>query len=155
MTNLKISAIEHNFSDPGTDHNRFNRTIFDTFIIGDGITETRFEEDGYVRFSSWLSRDRYFFDFNMDLTQWLQLDTSQDASYYGNWINPILRATLCYCEGDIYIKVANTDEDFLKLILEYRKWQMENDYGFSLDPGLNPNKEVIKFLKKYKESIDE
>jgi len=36
---------------------------------------------------------RYAFDFRLCHFKngWAQLDTRQDASYYGNWINPVTR----------------------------------------------------------------
>jgi hypothetical protein len=89
----------------------------------------------------------------MDLKQWIQMDTSQDASYYGNWCNPHLKATISYCEGDICVTLANTDENFLKVILGTRKWNFDNGWTFSLDAGFNPNKETMEFIKKYEEAI--
>jgi hypothetical protein len=41
--------------------------------------------------------DRYLYDFKL-LTSgkgWAQLDTRQDASYYGTWINPTKRQIFC------------------------------------------------------------
>lgn len=153
VTDLKMDGIKHNFSDPGTDKKRFNRIILNCFVYGNYITESINEERTIKTFRSFYSKDRYFFDFNMDLTQWLQMDTDQDAPYYGNWCNPMLKATLSYTEGDICVNVADSDETFLQLIHEARNWNIENGYRFSIDPGLNPNKSAIEFMKKYKESI--
>ena len=46
--------------------------------------------------------DRYSFDFKLCTPKngWAQVDTSQDASYFGTWANPFERKTVSYCEGD-------------------------------------------------------
>ena len=50
-----------------------------------------------------LMGDRYKYDFRQCKPSdgWAQLDTKQDAPYYGNWINPLTLETLSYCEGDV------------------------------------------------------
>ena len=48
------------------------------------------------------STDRYIIDFADDFKSegWMQFDTDQDAHYFGYWVNPSQRKTLCYAEGD-------------------------------------------------------
>ncbi len=55
--------------------------------------------------------DRYMFDFDMEGT-WMQFDTSQDAWYFGCWVNKNERLILSYCEGDITLTTCDTDEIF-------------------------------------------
>ena len=45
---------------------------------------------------------RYMVDFATDFTAegWKQYDTDQDAAFFGVWVNPSQRLTLCYAEGD-------------------------------------------------------
>ncbi len=43
---------------------------------------------------------------------WKQFDTDQDAWYYGVWVNPSLRAVVCFAEGDLYIQVSSSKEQF-------------------------------------------
>lgn len=48
-------------------------------------------------------RNRYMIDLAEDFTSlgWKQFDTSQDAWYFGVWVNPQTYQTLSYAEGDI------------------------------------------------------
>jgi hypothetical protein len=61
-------------------------------------------------------RDRYFYDFGGglpgDQCNWKQFDTSQDASYFGVWVNFETRQTFCYCEGDTTLVTCEDDEHF-------------------------------------------
>ena len=56
--------------------------------------------------------ERYVVDFAEDfkLEGWQQFDTDQDAHYFGVWVNPAKRLTLCYAEGDwTLVKCADRD----------------------------------------------
>lgn len=46
--------------------------------------------------------ERYIIDFAEDSKAegWRQFDTSQDAHYFGFWVNPKTLQALCYAEGD-------------------------------------------------------
>ena len=48
------------------------------------------------------STDRYIFDFKLCTTGkgWAQVDTEQDASYFGTWANPFELKVVSYTEGD-------------------------------------------------------
>jgi len=75
--------------------------------------------------------DRYEFDFRKCsyATGWAQLDTRQDASYYGNWVNPIERKLVNYCEGDVTIVACDTDEEFVEQVRWHCQWHDERGYG--------------------------
>ena len=47
--------------------------------------------------------DRYVFDFNECTpgSGWQQLDTAEDASYFGVWLHPERLETLSFIEGDV------------------------------------------------------
>lgn len=68
--------------------------------------------------------DRYYFDFNLNLKQWQQYDTEQDAHYFGVWVNMATKQILTYAEGDI-ILVTCLGRDTFKKELE----SMESFYG--------------------------
>ena len=59
--------------------------------------------------------DRYVFDFKLCAPRdgWAQVDTSQDASYYGTWANPFKLEVITYLEGDIVIKKADNTDEFI------------------------------------------
>lgn len=83
--------------------------------------------------------DRYQFDFRLCTYAkgWAQLDTSQDASYFGTWINPTERKIANYCEGDVTIQTAETDEEVVSLVAEIKAWNVQQGHRFiGIDPGL-------------------
>jgi hypothetical protein len=82
--------------------------------------------------------DRYKYDFEICTYAegWAQLDTSQDASYFGTWLNPTLRQTLCYCEGDVTVVTVDTDEELVAEVERIKAWNVEQGHGFGgIDPG--------------------
>ena len=58
--------------------------------------------------------DRYYFDFGPCSTAngWIQFDTTSDAHYFGLWINKQTRQIFTYCEGDLTLTEAPTNECF-------------------------------------------
>lgn len=89
--------------------------------------------------------DRYAFDFGQCSTKngFAQIDTSQDASYYGTWANPFKLIIVNFCEGDITIKEAENQKEFTEVILELKKWNEESGYRFrGIDPGFNKELKV-------------
>jgi hypothetical protein len=92
-------------------------------------TETLFE-----------STDRYAFDFKLCTIGkgWAQVDTSQDASYFGTWANPFELKIVNYCEGDIFIQTADNIAEFKEEIHKIKDWNEENGHKFhGIDPGFN------------------
>lgn len=82
--------------------------------------------------------NRYQFDFKLCTYAkgWAQLDTSQDASYFGTWINPSERKIANYCEGDVTIQAADTDEELVSLVVDIKAWNDQNGHRFiGIDPG--------------------
>jgi hypothetical protein len=78
-------------------------------------------------------QDRYFFDLTLKVDNgWAQLDTSQDAPYYGNWINPITLELFCYCEGDTTHTKCETVDEFVAALRQNIAWHNENGYGPAL-----------------------
>ncbi len=88
------------------------------------------------------SADRYLFDFKLCRTcdGWAQLDTTQDAWYFGNWINPFKRQIVTYAEGDVTIRTCDTDDEFRRTVedicLQYEKYDGQRP---GIDPGFNEN----------------
>lgn len=58
-----------------------------------------------------------------------QIDTKQDASYFGTWCSPTERTIVCYCEGDVTIERADTDEEFIAAIRACAAWNDQQGYG--------------------------
>tara|TARA_B100001093_G_scaffold344053_1_gene328823 strand:+ start:226 stop:615 length:390 start_codon:yes stop_codon:yes gene_type:complete len=83
------------------------------------------------------SIDRYAFDFDMCKPSkgYAQLDTSEDASYFGNWVNFRDYKIVSYCEGDITIETCSNKEEFKKLLkktVDFYKFNQENFKGIDL-----------------------
>ena len=87
-----------------------------------------------------LPTDRYVFDFKLCTTGkgWAQVDTEQDASYYGTWANPFELKVVSYTEGDITIRKADNEAEFVKEIQDIKQWNIEQGWNFyGIDPGFN------------------
>lgn len=104
---------------------------------------------------SFCPADRYKYDFGQCSYKngWTQIDTGQDASYFGTWINPILRQTLCYCEGDVTLCKFDTDAELVEEVESIKKWNEENGHGpIGIDPGFGEDLKaslVAAGLKQY------
>lgn len=72
-------------------------------VIKDGKVTSRWYAPGL---------DRYYFDFSLNLSEWRQYDTEQDAHYFGVWVNVSTRQVLTYAEGDIYLLTCLTQGVF-------------------------------------------
>jgi len=84
--------------------------------------------------------DRYVYDFGLcsGRNGFAQIDTSQDASYYGTWANPARLMIVSYCEGDVTTQVAENQAEFVEEIRKIKAWNEEVGMRFiGIDPGLN------------------
>ena len=83
-----------------------------------------------------MNADRYQFDFGECSTSegWAQLDTNQDAWYYGAWANPFDLKSVHYAEGDLTRITFDSIEEFVKEIRLFA----DADYFIGVDPGLKP-----------------
>jgi len=79
--------------------------------------------------------DRYLYDCGLCSTKngFAQVDTKQDASYFGTWANPFKFMIFCYCEGDTTLQQAENAEDFATAIRELVAWN--DDRWIGIDPG--------------------
>ena len=85
--------------------------------------------------------DRYAFDTGPCSPRlgFAQVDTGQDASYFGTWANPNTLKIVSYIEGDILVQEAESPEEFVSEIQRIRDWNEENGYGFKgIDPMCVP-----------------
>jgi len=84
--------------------------------------------------------DRYAFDFGLchPSRGWAQIDTSQDAYYYGTWASPARREILNYVEGDVTRWVAESDAEFAAEIRRFKAWNEAHGWKFrGIDTGGN------------------
>lgn len=75
--------------------------------------------------------DRYAYDFGPCSYRhgWAQLDSKQDASYYGNWVNPTSRKLFSYVEGDTTLIECETDDEFVQQVRQTITWHNDHGYG--------------------------
>ena len=83
--------------------------------------------------------DRYVYDFGACSSKngYAQVDTSQDAPYYGTWTNPTTLRIFCYCEGDTTLQQAETEAEYVKAIRELVRWATEAGYWKGIDSMCN------------------
>jgi hypothetical protein len=86
------------------------------------------------QFHSNRDTERYEFDFGECSYKngWAQLDTLQDASYYGNWLNPDKRAHFSFAEGDCTLTFCDSDAEFAEYVRNLVAWHNDNGYGPAL-----------------------
>ena len=83
---------------------------------------------------------RYLYDFGLCSYEngFSQVDTSQDAGYYGTWANPYKFIIFNYCEGDCTTTICDNAEDFVKEMRELKDWNNRMEHSCAVDPGLDP-----------------
>ena len=82
--------------------------------------------------------DRYSFDTGACsyANGFAQIDTKQDASYYGTWCAPATRTIVNFSEGDLTTTVCETDAEFAEQLRELARWNAEAGYGpMKIDAG--------------------
>ena len=91
---------------------------------------------------------RYVYDFGCCSYKngFAQIDTGQDASYFGTWISPDRLMIVCYCEGDITIQKAENEKELVDELGRMKQWNDQNGHKFyGIDPGLDK-----KFADKFR-----
>lgn len=87
---------------------------------------------------------RYLYDNKLMNAGFAQVDSRQDASYFGTWISPTKRILFNYCEGDCTITKCDTDAELLAELDRMEKWNAENGErrysngkAIGIDPGFD------------------
>ena len=78
--------------------------------------------------------NRYELDALLCPAGWAQLDSPEDASWYGTWAHPKHRSIVSYCEGDIARSHADTPEEFTAEIRRIHRFH-QHEGGIRIDPG--------------------
>ena len=86
---------------------------------------------------------RYEIDAALCPAGWSQLDTDQDASYFGLWASTKHRSILSYCEGDISRTNCGTAEEFCSEIRRVVAFHRRMGEWKGIDPGLKPEARQI------------
>jgi hypothetical protein len=81
------------------------------------------------------NQERYLYDFYLCTTDkgWAQVDTRQDAWYFGCWLNPFTLEFLQFAEGDVKLVTFDSNQE----MQEFFKGNYWKEYLKGIDPGLN------------------
>jgi len=81
--------------------------------------------------------DRYKYDSGMcsEKNGYAQVDTKQDAPYFGTWASPEHLTIVCYCEGDLTITRCDNPTEFVEQVREMQEWNEKGGYWKGIDPG--------------------
>lgn len=82
-----------------------------------------------TRITDHTAENRYAYDWGPCSFQrgFAQVDTPQDASYFGTWCNPFTLKIVEYCEGDTTIQAAANDTEFVDALRVIDKWNRDQD----------------------------
>jgi len=80
--------------------------------------------------------DRYRYDYMLCPQGYAQIDTDQDAPYFGAWANPKTLVIFQYIEGDCYTTTCETASEFTTEIEHMANWNKDQGHFFGIDPGL-------------------
>ena len=84
---------------------------------------------GFIAFG-----DRYYFDNLLTAADgWMQYDTSQDAWYFGVWVNPKTLQVVTYAEGDVTLEQATSPEAFNRIIDKMNDFYEPAPWAISID----------------------
>jgi hypothetical protein len=87
---------------------------------------------------------RYLYDGNLP-KDFAQLDTSEDASYYGNWASAKRLILFSYCEGDCTTTECETVEEFRQEMEKFQAFCQRVGYEFrGIDPGWIHTDELLQ-----------
>jgi hypothetical protein len=91
--------------------------------------------------------DRYHFDFGecSERRGFCQIDTTQDAPYFGIWCDPFGLRIVTYCEGDVTRQWAENEAEFADEIRNLKDCYAEGFLG--IDPGWHPERFIERFTQ--------
>ena len=98
------------------------------------------------RFNSQCS-DRYILDFGQCSSKngFAQVDTEQDAWYYGTWANPYKLIIVNYCEGDVTVQRCESEQEFAETLRKIKAWNEKQGFKkFGID-GMCNDSLISKF----------
>lgn len=90
------------------------------------------------------SADRYVYDFTYCTVAkgWAQVDTKEDAHYYGTWANPEKGFIFNYAEGDLSLTMCDTPQEFVAEMRSLQDWAQKQGIWKGVDCGLSANLEA-------------
>jgi len=89
------------------------------------------------------SRNRYADYVTFIDKGYAQVDTAQDAWYFGTWASPSDRRIVSYAEGDITIEDCESDKEFVTALQAFYDWNAEQGH-FLRGPNWDPEKRTFE-----------
>jgi len=77
--------------------------------------------------------NRYLYDSGLCRT-FAQIDTKEDASYYGSWACPQRLIIFSFCEGDCTTTQCENIQDFREQLQKIRDYHVKNETWLGVDP---------------------
>ena len=90
---------------------------------------------------------RYQFDRRFCSNGFAQVDTGQDAWYFGIWANPETFEIFTYAEGDLIYKKAENQVEFVGEMRTIEAFHTRYDDFIGIDPGWEPEPLTTRFTK--------
>lgn len=96
-----------------------------------------------------LSIDRYYFDFNVCTPSkgFAQVDTPQDAWYYGHWFNPFTLTLVAYIEGDVVTTQYESKDECITDMRYLSEWNVQHNGKSAKIDGMC-NQSLIETIKE-------
>jgi hypothetical protein len=91
------------------------------------------------RLDNYAHGDRYAFDLGL-CADFAQVDTDQDASWFGIWACPSRLVVFTFCEGDCTTVQCDTVDEFRAEMLSVRDFADRMGKFHGVDPGTDPAK---------------
>ena len=114
------------------------------------------ENDNVIVERAFNPSSRYEYDNNLLPKLYAQVDTEQDAAYYGMWANPYRLQIVEYCEGDETISTFANEDAFVAHLRGYKLIK-------GIDPGFNERlkstfiklglEDFIQYMPNWPESL--
>jgi hypothetical protein len=82
-----------------------------------------------------LERYQYDFEYCRYSKGWAQVDTWEDAPYFGTWANPFKLVIVTFAEGDETTQEAESEEEFVQAIHDLVKWHRKHSKFHGIDPA--------------------
>ena len=97
-----------------------------------------------------VSGDRYQYDTHYCKLAdgWAQVNTKQDASYYGLWTNPFSLQIMEFVEGDEIFIVYDNKEEYKNGLEELKQWQESLGYNLTIDCIVLVDQSISNALKE-------
>jgi hypothetical protein len=83
--------------------------------------------------------DRYQYDWGL-CRDFAQVNTSEDASWFGIWACPVRLVVFTFCEGDCTTVQCDTPEEFRAEMQAVRDFANRQGGFLGVDPGTDPAK---------------